>query len=130
MKVVTGLILVFLLGAMFTSLFYMSVGMGMTGGMADCPFMTHEETVCPMDLADHVGAWKSAFLAAVPNVVREALAAAEAVAVLWVVPYLVVSGYWPVPILKRQLRERTYAFSKRPLQELFSSGILHTKLFV
>lgn len=129
MKIIASTILTFLLGAMFVSLFHMSSGMDMSGGMGNCPFMSHEEVLCPMNLADHLGAWESAFLATVPTVVF-LLAAVGAIAMVpTLAPYFLISEYKPIPILQRQLRERTYPFSYRSLQELFSNGILHPKLF-
>jgi hypothetical protein len=114
---------------MFVSLFHMSMGMDMTGGMTDCPFMIHDEVICSMNIADHIGAWKSVFLAVAPTLVL-LLAVAGAVAfVASVAPHLFALKRRLIPILHKQLRERTYAFSYRPLQELFSSGILHPKLF-
>ena len=129
MKVLAGIILTFLLGAMFVSLFHMSTGMDMTGGMSDCPFMAHEEVICPMDLADHIGAWKSAFLAVTPTIVL-LLSVVGAIALIsTVAPHLFTPKRKPIPILQKQLRERTYTFSHRPFQELFSNGILHPKVF-
>lgn len=129
MKIIAGIILTFLMGAMFVSLFNMSSGMDMSGGMSDCPFMSHEEVLCPMNLADHIGAWKSAFLSVTPTIFL-LLAAAGAVAlVISTAPHLLVPKRKPIPIRLKLLRERTYSFSYRLLQELFSSGILHPKLF-
>lgn len=129
MKVTAALILAFLLGAMFVSLFHMSMGMDMHGGVGDCPFMAHEEVICPMDLADHLAAWKSVFQVAAPTIVL-LLAAAGALALVFsAAPHLYTRKLRLIPVLYRQLRERIYAFSYRPLQELFSNGILHPKLF-
>ena len=129
MKVVASLILTFLLGAMFVSLFHMSMGMDMHGGMSDCPFMAHEEVICPMDLADHLAAWKSVFQAVAPTIVLLIAAAGAVALVATVAPYLFTPKHRPISTLPRLLRERTYSFSYRPLQELFSNGILHTKVF-
>lgn len=129
MKLTASLILTFLLGAMFVSLFHMSMGMDMHGGMSDCPFMAHEEVICPMDLADHLAAWKSVFQAVAPTIVLLIAAAGAVALAVTVAPHLFTSKRRPVPILPRLLRERTYSFSYRPLQELFSSGILHPKVF-
>lgn len=129
MKATTGIILTFLLGAMFVSLFHMSMGMDITGGMADCPFMTHQEVICSMNLTDHMETWKAAFLAVSPTLVL-LLAVTGAIAfIVSVVPQLFAPRHKPIPILHRQLRERTYSFSYRPFQELFAKGILHPKLF-
>lgn len=111
------------------SLFHMSIGMNMANGMNDCPFMLHEEVLCPMNLAEHLGALKSMFMAVVPTI-SLLLAAVGVVALLSTfASYLRTSRYKPVSLLQRQLRERVYSFSHRPLQELFANGILHPKLF-
>lgn len=129
MKVSASLILTFLLGAMFVSLFHMSIGMDTAGGMTDCPFMAHDEIVCSMNIADHMGAWKSAFLAVTPTVFSLLPMAGAVALVASVALHLSVFKRRPIPILHRQLRERTYTFSYRSLQELFSNGILHAKVF-
>lgn len=130
MKAVAGVILTFLLGAMFVSLFHMSSGMDMTGGMSDCPFMSHEEVLCPMNVADHIGAWKSAFLAIAPTIVLLLTAAAAVAVVVSIAPHLLRRRFKPIPVLgESYLRECTYSFVYRPLQELFSNGILHPKVF-
>ncbi|MCA9364231.1 hypothetical protein KC727_03355 [Candidatus Kaiserbacteria bacterium] len=129
MKVVAGLILAFLLGTMFVSLFTMSMDMDMTGGMSDCPFMSHDEVLCPMNLIDHIGAWKSAFLAVVPTIVFLLIGAGAVALTVSLAPHLISPRYKPIPILPRMLRERTYSFFYRLFQELFSNGILNPKLF-
>lgn len=129
MKVVAGLVLTFLLGAMFVSLFHMSTDMDMTGGMSDCPFMSHEEVLCPMSLADHIGAWKSAFLAIMPTIILFLSLAGMAAIVVSIAPNLLTSRYKQIPIRHRFFRERVYTYSYRPLQELFANGILHPKVF-
>lgn len=129
MKAATSLIFIFLLGAMFASLFHMSMGMDMTGGMSDCPFMAQQEVICPMNLVDHMEAWKAAFLAVSPSIVLLLALAGAIVFIVSVAPQLFAPGHKPILILYRQLRERTYTFSYRPFQELFAKGILHPKLF-
>lgn len=129
MKTATAIILTVLLGAMFVSLFHLSMGMDMTGSMSDCPFMAHEEVLCPINLADHIGAWKSAFLAVAPTIFLLLAIAGLAVVMAALAPHLFALKRKPIPILTKQLRERTYTFSYRPLQELFSNGILHPKVF-
>jgi len=129
MKIMAGIILTFLLGAMFVSLFHMSTDMNMSGGMTDCPFMSHEEVVCPMNLADHIGAWKSVFLAVAPTI-----SLISVIAGLVAFAYAIASNLLfrrRYTLFKKSFchKERTYTFSYRPLQELFSNGILHPKLF-
>ena len=128
-KTLSTTLLTFFLGAMFFSLFHMSIGMDMTGGMSDCPFMAHEEVICPMNLADHIEAWKSVFLSTVPTLALLLAVAGVAVFVASVAPNLLRKIQYASPPLCRWVQTRTYTFSYRPLQELFSNGILHPKLF-
>lgn len=128
MKTIAGIAITVLLGAMFLSLFSMFSGMDMAGGMSGCPFMSHGEVLCPMNVADHIGAWQSVFQAITPTIVL-LLAVVVVATITSVAPHLLLPRYKPIPIIQRRLRERTYAFSHRPLQELFSNGILHPKLF-
>ena len=95
----------------------------------NCPFMTHEQTLCSMNMLQHVAAWKEAFIAIVPAI----FSLFVATAVLFIVrsrsPYLRTRmSYTPIFFLKK-IRERLYLFTYRHLQDLFSNGILHPKLF-
>ncbi len=122
--------MMFLLGAMTLSLLNMSAGMDMTGSMSDCPFMEHGEVVCAMNLSDHIGAWKSTFLAVIQTVTFLLSSILAAAYVATIIPNLLPSRRLRrICVLTRWLKERTYSFSYRPLQELFSNGILHPKLF-
>ena len=128
-KLLSFTLLVFFLGTMFFSLFHMSMGMDMSGGMNDCPFMSHEEVVCSMNLADHIGAWKSVFQSIAPAVTLLLAVAGIAVFVASVAPNLLQRMQYALPSQNRWFQARTYTFSYRPFQELFSNGILHPKLF-
>lgn len=128
-KILSFTLLTFFLGTMFFSLFHMSMGMDMSGGMTDCPFMAHEEVICSMNLADHIGAWKSVFLSTVPTFTLLLAVAGVAVFVASVAPNLLRKIEYASPPSQKWLEVRTYTFSYRPLQELFSNGILHPKLF-
>ena len=129
MRVFAGLILAVLLGAMSLSLFTLSHGMDMANGMSDCPFMVHSETMCPMTIMDHLGAWQTAFQMIVPSMLLLIAGASVCALLLSVAPRVVRFKYRRPPISSIHLRERTYTFWSRPLQELFSNGILHPKLF-
>lgn len=130
MKVVAGIILTFLLGAMFVGLFNLSAGMDMSGSMEDCQYMSHEEVVCPMTLLGHLDVWKSSFMATLLPLLLLYFAAGALVGAVSVAPNLLLRKYiFRICICYARLRERTYAFSSRFFQELFSSGILHPKLF-
>lgn len=91
--------------------------------------MTHQETMCPMDIVDHLGAWQSVFQAAAPSFIFLLSALAAAIVVATTFPRIFAPRRKPIPILPRLLRERTYTFTYRPLQELFSNGVLHPKVF-
>ena len=128
-KIVSIAIFTIFLGAMFASLFHMSVGMDMTSGMTDCPFMEHGEVICPMNLADHIGAWKDAFVSVAPTIVTLIVAAGAIAFIASTAPFFFTPRRKPISVRLNILRTRTYSFSYRPLQELFSNGILHPKLF-
>lgn len=128
-KILSITLLTLFIGTMFFSLFHMSMGKDMTGGMTDCPFMERGEVICPMNLADHIGAWKSAFLSTAPTLTLLLAVAGIAVFVASVAPNLLRKIQYASPPSQRWLEVRTYTFSYRPLQELFSNGILHPKLF-
>jgi hypothetical protein len=126
MKMVAKLLILFFLGAMFVSLFYMS-HMDMQMGMSDCPYMSHEEVVCPMSVADHIGAWKSVFLSVVPTLTL-LVAAATVVLFATKAPNLLLRIiHFSSP--PARMRERVYTFFYRSLQELFARGILNPKLY-
>ena len=128
MKAVCSMLIMFFIGSMFVSLFHMS-NMDMKAGMSDCPYMAHEQVICPMNLTDHIGAWKSAFLSTAPTLTLLIAAAGMAVLLASVAPNLLRRKLHVSQPLSRWLRARIYTFSYRPLQELFSSGILHPKLY-
>lgn len=129
-KVLGGMLLVAFLSVLSMSLFHMpTVGMDMSGDTSGCPFMTHEATLCSMSVLDHVGAWKSAFLAVVPGFILLLLVLVGAIVLLAVAPNLLVKQKYRILPLLKNTTERTYSFSYRPLQELFSNGIIHPKLF-
>ena len=128
-KIISVGLLTFFLGTMFFSLFHMSMGMDMSGGMSDCPFMSHEVMICPMNLADHIGAWKSVFLSVAPTLTLLLAAAGFGVLAACVAPNLLQRICYASPPQNRWLEFERYTFSYRSLQELFSSGILHPKLY-
>jgi hypothetical protein len=129
-RLFVGLLTLLFLGVMFGGLFHMSTGMDMSVGTTGCPLMAHEETLCAMGLFEHFGEWKSHFLAITPALGLLLGSLAAAAVLLSVAPHLRF-------IKKRLSRQRIVLHTKREnlcfpwrsLQELFSSGILHPKLF-
>ena len=131
-RLVTALLALLFIGVMFGGLFHMSAGMdmGSDGNMSGCPFMSHEETLCSMSVFDHLGVWQSNFLAVVPMITLLLGALVVTAVLLSVAPHLIFSN--------RRLLHETFvlnknrevlSFPQRSLQELFSNGILHPKLF-
>lgn len=130
MKILAGFILSLFLGLMFVSLFQMSGVMDMSHGMSDCPFMADQDVVCAMNLSEHIGAWKAVFTSLVPSAFTLLLSLGVAVSIATVAPHLWQRRLlYRIPIYWSQLQYKTYTYTVRPLQELFSSGILHPKLF-
>ncbi len=117
------------ISVLFASLFAMPVGMDMEGGMGDCPFMEVGQVICPMDFAGHIEAWKAAFASVVPTIFTLILIAGAALASTLPIRFLFTNKRKPIPIRSNILRTRTYSYVYRPLQELFSNGILHPKVF-
>ncbi len=129
-KMVGATLLIIFLSVLAFSLFHMpTAGMGMSEAASDCLFMTHEVTLCSMGVLDHVAAWQSAFLATIPSFALLLLLLVAALVLFTVAPNLLVKQKYRAPLLSRNLTERTSLFIARPLQELFSNGILHPKLF-
>lgn len=125
-----GMALVFIfLSVLSFSLFHMPANMGMVESTSDCPFMEHGESLCAMNVVGHLGAWQSAFLAVVPIFLLLMLAVVGAVILYSRAPHLLINPSRRLFLLYRYYINRVYLFSSRPLQELFSNGILHPKLF-
>lgn len=128
MKIFGAILIAIVAGTMFLSLFHMSMGMDMSGGMTDCPFASQGEVICSMNIVDHLGAWKAMFLSTVPTVLF-LLVGALLISAIATAPHLLTSGMKLLIVYDTQSPIRTYTYCYRALQELFSDGILHPKLF-
>lgn len=131
-KITTILLTLLFVTVMFGGLFNLSAGMSLTGNsdMSGCLFMDHGQALCSMSALEHLGEWQSSFLVMIP-VLTWLLAAAVATAIFFSIAPVWLSR-------KRTLRQeisivesslKILTFPKRPLQELFSNGVLHPKLF-
>lgn len=130
MKILAGTILALFLGLMFVSLFNMSGALEMSHGMSDCPSMADQEVICAMNLGEHIGAWKAVFFSLIPPAFVLLLSLGVSVLIIVRAPHLLKSRLlFKIPIHWSQLQCKTYTYTIRPLQELFSNGILHPKLF-
>lgn len=131
MKILAGIMSALVFSVLFIGLFSMATSMEMSHGhgMSDCPFMAQGEVVCAMSVGDHLNAWKGALLSTMPSVMVLLVAAAMAFVLASVLFFDTSQNRFVSPPLW-QLRERTYTFIYRSLQELFSNGILHPKVFL
>ena len=128
-KLGTSIVTLLFLGAMFGGLFHMA-GMEMSGGMTDCPYMSQQETICAMSVSEHLGAWQSTFTSIAPTLFTILGLLFVAVVVGQIAPNLLQEVRLVLlHTLDMQSYTRNLSFVARPLQELFSSGILHPKLF-
>jgi len=114
-------------GTLFLSLFHMSVDV--TSHSPGCPMMMNGGVICQMDYSEHMSAW-SALTLAVPMLllllflVPLAKAFAVASSILFNQSVL-VWGFLVFNFYQKQVPSHTV----RCFQELFSSGILHPKLY-
>ncbi len=124
-KLISAALSFIFVSVFFFSLFHVSIGEEMSG----CMFMSHEEILCATDVLNHFDAWKSAFLATITfsGLLLSVLST-----------FFVFKAIPPNLILPKKFLDNLFfhqsinlvpLFSYRPLQELFSSGILHPKLF-
>ncbi len=128
MKAIASIVLVFLLGTMFVSLFHISMGMDMRGEMKDCPFMVHGESVCPMNLMAHITAWKSTFTTVLSELAVCLLLLCAGYIFKVFAPHITAQR-WKLVTVHRSLMKQEVELVSRMLQEFFSDGILHTKVF-
>ena len=131
MKLLALPLLLSFVGLILFGLFTVGHSVDMTHGAGDCVFVAQQETACPMSVLDHMSAWKSVFMNALPVSLIVFLAGA-AVILLGTDPHLVRKQlfYRTVIALRiHQLQIRIYTFVYRILQEFFARGVLHPKLF-
>jgi len=114
----------------FLGLFHAPMNMDMTEGESSgCMFMLHEETFCPMSLTDHLEAWKDTFLSITPQLLL-LLVGVAMLAIASIPPNLMKQRlFFYIPPPSHTLRERVYTFTYRALQELFSNGTVHPRLY-
>jgi len=130
MKILAGTILALFLGIMFVSLFHMSGGMDMSHSMSDCPFIADQEVICAMNLGEHISAWKSLFFNLILSAFTLLLSLGVVLLIVSSAPHLLKKPIlYQIPIRWSYIQHKTYTYTVRSLQELFSNGILHPKLF-
>lgn len=133
MRIFAGLLLLLFIGLMFASLFQTS---GLTdmhhnmSGTENCSSMTDHEVLCPTNLNEQIGAWKAIFTNLIPLTFTLLLSLGVLLLLASTAPHLLKKQIlYRIQIRWSQLQRRTYTYTVRSLQELFSNGILHAKLF-
>jgi len=129
MNVTARMLILIVLGAMFVSLFGLSMGTNASGSMSHCPFAAHEDVLCTMHVGEHIDAWKSTFLASVTSLATVLAAISGNIWFAPLPPNLLRRLYYIHSWVAAYIRELTYTFTYRPLQEYFARGILHPKVF-
>jgi hypothetical protein len=92
-----------------------------------CPLMGHDEAICPMQGIDHLALWRDALQVPSPSPLSLLIIIGSSVTLALYPLYSKRSILIRVCI--RWLQQRLYTFFYHQLQPLFSSGILHTKVF-
>lgn len=82
-----------------------------------------------MDLAEHLSVWQDIFLAATPTMMLVLLAAGTLVFIARAKPDWLIPKFRPPQAVPSPTIHHRYTFWPRPLQELFATGLLHSKLF-
>lgn len=126
-----GLAVFLLVGVMGLPHFGMSMSMDEHGNMTmtDC-YMPGMTAMCNMSAIEHIASWQSAFASIVQEygstLLLLLLFAVIAIAIVW------VRQQYPPPknlnVYRYRVRQE-HRLPPAPLQELFSSGILHPKIF-
>ncbi len=128
-KKITSLLLgLLLLGVMFGGIFHVSHEMSISNEQGGCSFMSPTESVCSMTALDHITAWKNIYTTTVPALFTLSALLIFAIVLIALPPHVLKRNIYRLPQLFRYHYTHHYTFPHRPLQELFSSGILHPKL--
>ena len=117
-------------GTLFLSLFHMSTDMSMTNHILDCPMMMEGGVICQMDFNEHMSFW-SALSLAIPVLLLTLLLLlpyAKAFSMACSVLFGQSISVWKLSTVSFY-QKQSPTYTVRPLQELFSSGILHPKIY-
>lgn len=89
----------------------------------DCPFMVGDQSLCAMDIFEHVSSWRSMFTASVPVFFVLAFLAFAAAAIF----YLFESLAPPSLELARYKEEDSFHIYRSQYALAFARGIIHPK---
>lgn len=116
-------------GTLFLSLFHMSTDMSMANHMLGCPMVMETGIVCQMDFNEHISVWSTLSLATPLLLLMLFLLPLSRI---WVIACSIlfnqVSLAWKLLALSLY-QKQVPSYTVRGFQELFSSGILHPKLY-
>lgn len=103
------------------------MGMNADGTMGmGCPFMQEQAVICTMDLLQHIAAWKNA-LASIPQ--QTMLLSALLLYAAFALSFLYQLSLHDRTTDRIRFRHGDRSVRTSALQELFSNGILHPKVF-
>ena len=122
-------LLAFLVGGLL-GLSHFAMNMNDSGEALGCPFM-NTPTLCAMNPFYHIAVWQSMFAASFSKEIFSLLALIALLGILFtfILRNFGLTGDAPRSITPvRQILIRTFAVIN-PLQEAFSNGILHPKIF-
>lgn len=122
------ILLAFLIVGLF-GLLHFTMDMNNDGGASMCPFM-NIAALCAMNPLTHITMWQNIFIASFPKEIFSLLA----IILLTVLLVFTLRSFWhsskTPPIFVRVLRRISQIFiARNALQEAFSNGILHPKIF-
>jgi len=129
-KSFTFLILLAFLIVGLLGLSHFAMNMNDGGEALGCPFM-NTPTLCAMNPFYHIAVWQSMFAA---SFLKETFSLLALIALLGILFTFILRNFWltgdiPRSITPvRQILIRTFTVIN-PLQEAFSNGILHSKIF-
>lgn len=127
-KLIASLIFLSLGSILFVSLGGLNHHQATLSHEVDCPFMSHEDTICPMSSFDHISIIRSLLETTRPDIFEFFAVGAMAVLYLSITrPDYSLNQKTKVFMRWRQLI--VYRFFQRAHQALLASGILHPKLF-
>lgn len=126
---ISALLCFVFLSTMCLSIFHISISMSPHHEMHDCPFMAHERSFCPIDLENHLSVWKVLLASVLPSFLTLFILFGS---VTCITPnlhhlYRKLIRYVYIRYLQYIHYPPTYAYHF--LQDYFSQGILHPKLY-
>ena len=129
-NILLSLLMTVFLGTLFLSLFHMSADINTTTHMSGCPMLMEGGVVCQMDFNEHLTVW-SALSLAIPVLLLTLLLLlpyAKAFSMACSVLFGQSISVWKLSTASFY-KKKSPTYIVRPLQELFSSGILHPKIY-